>query len=211
MVDVYMTNILVRSGVDPRDSYTTLDYLNRDLGGGNSGNLLFAASIFRNLNENNRELESNYYKLDCRKIDEINEKYQYFVVPLANAFRPNFRELEKLTAFIKRLKIPCIVTGVGGQFDFDPDFSEDFEFDKKAQDFCFAVLDKCSSIGVRGTITADYLKKIKVPEDKIDVIGCPSVFWHGSTPPPLHLKKKLSNHLLAFMQVHQYAQIYSIN
>lgn len=97
-----MEKILVRSGVNPYDVYTPFEYLSKDLGGGNSGNLLFAASIFRNLLGKKRELFSNYYKLDLSKVDEINEKYNSFVIPLANAFRPNFNELDRLTKFIKK-------------------------------------------------------------------------------------------------------------
>ena len=194
-----MEKILVRSGVNPYDVYTPFEYLSKDLGGGNSGNLLFAASIFRNLVGKKRELFSNYYKLDLSKVDEINEKYNSFVIPLANAYRPNFNELDRLTKFIKKLKIPCIVTGVGGQFEYSPKFGEKFEFDDKAREFCNAVLDKSFSIGVRGTITADYLKKnLKIPEDKIEVIGCPSLFWFGKSSPKLKTKKEVYEGKITF-------------
>ena len=104
-----MEKILVRSGVNPYDVYTPFEYLSKDLGGGNSGNLLFAASIFRNLLGKKRELFSNYYKLDLSKVDEINEKYNSFVIPLANAFRPNFNELDRLTKFIKNLRFLALL------------------------------------------------------------------------------------------------------
>lgn len=185
-------NILIRSGTSPYDKYTTSEYLNKDLGGGNSGNLLFAASLFRNINNSERICFSNYYNLSLSSIDYVNQNYSCFIIPLANAFRSNFGELEKLTQFVKKLKIPCIVTGVGGQFDYDPDFSQTFEFDKRARDFCLAILEKSLSIGVRGEITADYMKKrLGISEDKIDIIGCPSIFWYGPNCPKIKSKKEI--------------------
>lgn len=196
-----MDNILIRSGVSPYDIYSPADYLRKNFGGGNSGNLLYAASVYRNLSGHSRNLESNYYSLNLDRISEINEDYSYFVCPLANAFRPGFREIERLTEFIKRLTIPCIVAGVAGQFEYDPSFTKDskFEFDKKSRDFCYAVLDKCSTIGVRGEITATYLKQVlKIPESKIDVIGSPSLYYFGSEPPSLKKYKDYADSVVSF-------------
>ena len=171
---------MIRSGVSPFDSYRVNDYLDHDLGGGNSGNLLFASSVFRLLNGNGYITESNYYKLDEKTLDYINSECSCFVIPLANAFRENFREMPRLTKFVKKLKVPCIVVGVGGQFELSPDFHNKRSFDEEAFLFCKEVLNKSSCIGVRGVITADYLKSIGIPEDNIEVIGCPSVFFHGT-------------------------------
>ena len=68
-------NILIRSGTSPYDKYTTSEYLNKDLGGGNSGNLLFAASLFRNINNSERICFSNYYNLSLSSIDYVNQNY----------------------------------------------------------------------------------------------------------------------------------------
>ncbi len=161
--------------------------------------MLFAASVFRNLNCDDRVLDSNYYSLDLSRVDEINKNYSAFICPLANAFRDNFREIDRLTQFIKKLKIPCIVTGVGGQFEYDPDFSAPFKFDEKSKEFCYAVLDKSDSIGVRGELTATYLKKrLGIPENKIDVIGCPSLFYFGSTPPSRKPIQEFSEAIVSF-------------
>ena len=195
-----MQHLLIRSGVNPYDSYSTREYLSRDLGGGNSGNLLFAASVFRNVYREDRKLDSNYYSLDLSKIDEINEKYTAFICPLANAFRENFREIGPLTQFIKKLKIPCVVTGVGGQFEYDPNFDNSFEFDEKSKEFCYAVLDKSETIGVRGEITATYLKKrLGIPESRIEVIGCPSLFYFGDKAPEL---KRYSEYIDSSVSFH---------
>lgn len=194
-----MQRILIRSGVNPYDKYSTSDYLARDLGGGNSGNLLYAAGIFRNIYGTDRVLDSNYYSLDVDQIEIINSKYSHFVIPLANAFRTDFKEITKLTDFIKKLKIPCVVTGVGGQFEYDPRFDQKYEFDQRAKEFCHAVLDKSNSIGVRGEITATYLKKsLNIPEDKIDVIGCPSIFYFGSRAPILKKQKEFYDSNITF-------------
>ena len=75
-------NILIRSGTSPYDKYTTSEYLNKDLGGGNSGNLLFAASLFRNINNSERICFSNYYNLSLSSIDYVNQNYSCFIIPL---------------------------------------------------------------------------------------------------------------------------------
>ena len=97
-----MRKVMVRSGVSPFDSYSVNEYLDHDLGGGTSGNLLFASSVFRLLNGNGYITESNYYKLDEKTLDYINSECSCFVIPLANAFRENFREMPRLTKFVKK-------------------------------------------------------------------------------------------------------------
>lgn len=54
-----------------------------------------------------------------------------FIIPLANAFREDFvEELRNLTKLIRKLKIPCVVIGVGVQADYEPDFNKTNIFDK---------------------------------------------------------------------------------
>ena len=107
-----------------------------------------------------------------------------FIIPLANAFREDFvEELRNLTKLIRKLKIPCVVIGVGVQADYEPDFNKTNNFDKDVIDFCNAVLEKSCSIGVRGEITERYLIKLGIKRRKIDVIGCPSMYTYGGFLP----------------------------
>jgi hypothetical protein len=102
------------------------------------------------------------------------------VVPLANAFRPDFaRQLSLLTSFVRGLTIPVVVVGVGAQTDIGLRHDDLAEVDSAARDFVAAVLERSASIGVRGVFTADYLRRLGFPADAIEVIGCPSVFANG--------------------------------
>lgn len=68
-----------------------------------------------------------------------------------------------------------------------------YTFNTDVINFVEAVLEKSKSIGVRGEITATYLKKIGFSESRIEVIGCPSMYaWGGNLPKhmPFHLSKE---------------------
>lgn len=80
-------------------------------------------------------------------------------MPLADAFREDFRPvLRNYTQLIRKLKIPVVVTGVGLRANYEPQLDEGFTFDEDVTNFVKAVLEKSAQIGVRGQITADYLK-----------------------------------------------------
>lgn len=175
-----MKRYYMRAGMSPLDNFSPFDTFMKDSIGGNSGNMLFAYSMFRALTTTNSCVDVNNYKLDIKKCEEINEKYSAFVIPLADAFRPNWKEMEKLIPFIKALKIPCIVSGVGVSMTYEPDFSKNYVFDESAKEFCKVVLEKSASIGVRGEITAKYLEKLGF-KNHIRIIGCPSMFAKGGT------------------------------
>lgn len=108
---------------------------------------------------------------------------------MANAFRPGFTEMKSMIPFIKKLKIPCVVTGVGIQMPFDPDFTASYVFDDLVTEFCKAVLDKSATIGVRGELTAKYLEKLGF-KNHIHIIGCPSMYMNG---PELKMRTDLND------------------
>lgn len=125
----------------------------------------------------------------------IDERYDCFVIPLANAFRSNFmEELGWLTALVKRLSIPCIVVGVGYQGKIG---SKKFgrKWDEKARAFMDAVLEKSALVGIRGETTARYLESIGFErEHDFTIIGCPSMYLYGPElprPKPLDLSARL--------------------
>ena len=59
------------------------------------------------------------------------------------------------------------------------------------RDFVAAVLDRGPSIGVRGELTADFLRRLGSRD--VEVIGCPSMFFHG---PRLDVAKRTALHQL---------------
>ena len=123
--------------------------------------------------------------------DEINERYDRFVVPLANAFRPEFLEhLERLSATVEKLKIPVTIMGVGAQAPGEGDRAALKPLDAAVTRLCRAVLERSESIGVRGEFTAQYLNDLGFK--RVEVIGCPSIFLRDGAPNIPHGASRLS-------------------
>lgn len=186
-----MTKILIRSGIAPFESPTYEQIITTSLLGGNLGNLLYAASIFKTLYVNkNTSFETIYqpYNISKKEIDRINNTCEYFVLPLADAIRKDFiQSIEWYTDIIKSLKIPCYIVGMGVRAPYEPEIDFRFSFDGAIKEFVSAVLDKSATVGVRGQITADYLSRLGFKDDKITPIGCPSMYLYGDN---LHIKRK---------------------
>lgn len=147
--------------------------------GRNSGNLIFAASAQRTLMVDGVDVETNNITTLMRSVDRLNDEGRHVVIPLANAFRPDYLpHLTNLTAAIERLTTPVTILGVGGQFQLDGTPETSPEVDAAARRFMRAVLSRGPSLGVRGERTAGYLNDLGFAE--VDVIGCPSMFLRGA-------------------------------
>ncbi len=176
-----MKNILIRSGMSPLDTFDPAHIMLNNSIGGNVGNLIYAYSVYRTLTTEGVTITPDYYKIDHTKADEINEKYDCYIIPLADAFREDFRpSLRKYTKLFKKLKIPVVIVGVGLRAPFEPKLDEGFPFDEDVKAFVNAALERSSIIGLRGEITSKYLTKLGFREG-IDhtVIGCPSMYTFG--------------------------------
>ncbi|WP_099159452.1 polysaccharide pyruvyl transferase family protein [Virgibacillus ndiopensis] len=176
-----MKNILIRSGISPLDTFDAPHMIVNNSIGGNVGNLVYAYSVFRTLMTEETTITPDYYNYDPKMADEINEKYDCYIIPLADAFRKQFApSLRKYTKLIKKLKIPVVVIGVGLRAPFEPKLNEGFPFDEDVKAFVSAVLEKSNMIGLRGEITSKYLSGLGFREG-IDhtVIGCPSMYTFG--------------------------------
>ena len=116
------------------------------------------------------------------EIDRINQTYDAVILPMADAFRVDYQKsLENYIKLIQKLKIAVVVIGIGLRADYEPDISSGFQFDDVATRFISAVLDKSAQIGLRGHITADYLKKLGFIEGThYSAIGCPSLYTYGN-------------------------------
>ncbi|MFI9767501.1 polysaccharide pyruvyl transferase family protein [Streptomyces sp. NPDC052415] len=183
-----MKRILIRSGKSPFRVASPTEFIHQDLIGTNTGNLLFSDSAHKMLTTPNTEVTSNGIRTNpsAERAAEINEQYDVFVVPLANAFRPQFQgSLDRLSTLIERLTIPVVVFGVGAQAtdDYTTEMLKPMEASVKR--FARAVLDRSASIGVRGELTARYLRDHGVPDDGIDIMGCPSMFLYGDRFPEI--------------------------
>ena len=181
-----MKKILMRSAMPFGEERTVEEVLTRNLVGNNTGNLLFQNSIARIIYSEDIEITTinTTREFTDEQVDYFNSEYDMFVLPLANAFRVSFvKQLEILTSFIQRLKIPCVVIGLGIQRNLDAT-QWDYVYDEPAKAFVNAVLEKSSTLGLRGEITAEYLKHKGYTEGKhFDVIGCPSLYTYGDSLP----------------------------
>lgn len=117
------------------------------------------------------------YSFTEEEIEFANSFYDFFILPMADALRPdNAVYLKGITNFIKKLSIPCVVIGIGLRADYHADVTNPLECDSIVYDFIRAVLDKSNCVGIRGERTATYLAHLGfVPERDFTVIGCPSV------------------------------------
>ena len=186
---------LVRAGNGPFERRNVIEQIVSDAFGSNLGNLLYANSVYRTLmTDSNVVFEANHYQISPDRVEEYNETCKAFIIPLADAFREDFLpELRNLTRFIRSLKIPCVVVGVGIKASYEPDLNAGFPFDEDVKKFVHAVLEKSSKLGLRGDLTAKYLSHLGFKEEKdFTVIGCPSMYFHGAELKikPLHLSKE---------------------
>ncbi len=184
-----MTKILMRAQMQHDMALSPDTVLLENLMGGNSGNWLYQYSLFRTLMVDSTVkidiFNANKQTVDDSFIKSVNESYDCFVIPLANAFKKSFgKELRILTKMVSKLKIPCIVIGIGIQMKLGKDFCTAYEDKEAAKNFVKTVLDKSSIIGVRGEATADFLKHLGFKEEQdFTVIGCPSMYLYGSALP----------------------------
>ncbi|MGW3910083.1 polysaccharide pyruvyl transferase family protein [Streptomyces sp. NPDC005070] len=170
--------ILLRSGKSPYDVVSLEQALHKDVIATNAGNLIFSDAAHKILETPRTEIVSNGMRTDAASANRINEEYDAFVIPLANAFRPSFEApLRRLTRLINKLKIPVIVPGVGAQAGLNYDPARLKPIEPAVREFVSAVLDHSASIGVRGEFTESYLRDMGFKD--VEVIGCPSLFMYG--------------------------------
>lgn len=171
----------MRGGMLPQDNYSALDLLESDRFGSNIGNLIYQFSVVRTLLTDDVEFHVDNYATNPARAAEINEKYDLYVVPLADAFRDDFvTNLTNYAKLIEQLTIPVVVIGVGLRADYGYDVRQGFKFDAAVRAFMSAVLKKSAMVGLRGQITGDYLAHLGfTPEQDFTVIGCPSMYTFG--------------------------------
>lgn len=173
-----MTKILIRAGRAPHDLFSGYDTLERNPIGNNNGNLLFSHAVHKLLSSDGVSVDAHGLSFNAKQAPVANEKYDAFVLPLANAFRPSFEgSLKALTYFIEKLKIPTIMLSGGAQSGPDGTFSNLLPMKDTVTRFCRAVLKTSSAITVRGEKTAEYIRSLGFNE--VQAIGCPSMTLRG--------------------------------
>ncbi|MEO6604966.1 MAG: polysaccharide pyruvyl transferase family protein [Aeromicrobium sp.] len=180
-----MSRLLIRSGKDPFTPVVAESTLTQDVFNSNSGNYLFQHSVWKALSVDGAELTSNgtlSERMPPQGGDaaRINEEFDQFVIPLANAFRPEFApRLDRLSELLERVKIPTTIVGIGAQAAHGQGIESLAPIADSVKRFVGLILDRSASIGVRGEFTKSYLLSLGFPDESIDIIGCPSLFLHG--------------------------------
>ena len=174
--------ILLRAPKDTFDVRTAREVVERNLILGNAGNLLFLGAAQKLLSAPGVEIEPDLARARPRDADAINERFDHYVLPLANSFRPFYEaSLLQHAALLSRLRIPVTVLGVAAQGTVAGDFSRLRPMERAIRAFLRAALDRGPSIGVRGELTADYVRGLGFRD--IELIGCPSMFVGGPSLP----------------------------
>ncbi len=199
-----MKRILVRSPKDPFHVISpehALALYPKGVFGRNVGNMVFTEAMHRLITVPDADVVSDSF-LSERMPDSrahaarVNEEFDQYVIPLANAFRHSYhRNLRQMTQFIEHLNIPVVVAGVGvagGVNSLDNPFPDNPPATTATiKQFLRAVLDRSSTIGVRGETTREYLATLGFGDEHVEVVGCPSLFRRGAD---LNIQKK-ADHL----------------
>lgn len=189
-----MTSLLIRGGKSPLTVLSPEQHLATTRVASyaaNSGNILFTSAVHRAVSIPGVEVVTDGHRFDWQDVPDsvagkMNERFDRYVLPLADAFRPGFaKNLKRLTHFIERLDMPVTVVGVGATLPLgDSVDSIDPEHAEIIRRFTRAVLERSATIGVRGRTTADLLTHLGFGEESVRVIGCPSMFRNGALPAP---------------------------
>ena len=202
-----MKKYLMRGGESPLDIFTPEQIIEKNLIGANSGNLLYAFGVYRTLMTEDVVIDVDYYGVERffteKDIDRINEEYDAYICPLADAFREAFSEkLVKYAKLFDKLKIPCYVIGLDVRAPYESSVKDGFSFDEQAKVFVNSVLKKSSLLGLRGEITAEYMKHLGFQEDRdFQVIGCPSMYTFGRELPQRKLQFSSDDKLISSTRI----------
>lgn len=169
---------LMRLGKTPFEAVDAFHTLDRNTLGTNNGNLVYGAASHKLFSTRDTVVDANRYKINAAMADRVNDEYDGFILPLANAFRPEFEnELLRTAQFLERLTIPFLMLSGGAQLPPDGDPASLRKMEPTIRRFARAVLDGSSKLSVRGEMSAAYLRSLGF--DDVVVVGCPSMTLHG--------------------------------
>lgn len=174
---LYNDEELDRQVLKPVD-YSIFEEKWKKQNGGNAGNKLFTFAVEQYLTKN--DINYFYYTGD-ESIEDINERYDIVVLPLANIFNSHpviLQLLRKYTEIIRQLTIPIYIIGCGLQCsDYKEIGSLVNMIGKPVSEFLDAVYCTGGELALRGYATKKFLDKIM--SNSAEVTGCPSVYQKG--------------------------------
>lgn len=173
-----MKKILLRAGKSPEQVFSAHETLDNNPIGNNSGNLMFAAAAHKLLSTAGTEVVPTTLRYGQWTPERVNEEFDAFVLPLANAFRPKFEaELLTITRLIEKLQIPVVMLSGGAQLGLGGDGSALAPMESTIKRFAKAVLERSSHLSVRGETTRKYLNSLGFND--VVTVGCPSMCLWG--------------------------------
>lgn len=187
-----MRRILLWGRMTPQQACSPAEILLKNRIASNPGNLLFTYSAARTVMTEDAQL-TPFYSEDVDALlrqGDLSERYDCAVIPLADAFRADFRpKLRELTRFLRGVNFPCCIVGVGLRAKRREEIAAGFAFDEDVRAFVSAALERSALLGLRGEYTAEYLQRLGfMPERHFTVIGCPSAYMRGEKCAPLRVK-----------------------
>ena len=181
-----MRKVLMHAGLSPLDRPDMDEVFEKHLFSSNSGNLLFQYSAYRTMMTEDTEFISALLEqkdIPDAFFERVNGECECALLPMSNNFRRDYN-LKRMTESVRKLRIPCVVTGIGLQAKSVSQIRDGFPFDGDARAFVSAVLDHSAMLGLRGEMTAEYLKHLGFsPERHFTVTGCPSLYARGGRLP----------------------------
>lgn len=124
--------------------------------------------------------------------DQINERYDMLIAPMANIFSVHFIELmRRFTSHIKGLRIPVFVIACGVQAAGISGISNLIDVIRTpAYEMIKAVYETGGEFALRGYVTKEFFEKMGFPSAV--VTGCPSLYQCGRTSSLLNVDEKVS-------------------
>ncbi|MDE6946925.1 MAG: polysaccharide pyruvyl transferase family protein, partial [Anaeroplasmataceae bacterium] len=173
-------------------NYTTFEEEWKRQHGGNAGNKLFTSAVEQYLTK--PDITYSYYT-GVEAIEDINEKYDIAILPLANIFNPHpaiAKLLEDYTKIIEQFKIPIYILGCGLQCaGYEEIDSLINTIGISVAKFLDAIYQTGGELALRGYATKEFLDKI-MPNSAV-VTGCPSIYQKGPDLQITNLKVKEEN------------------
>ena len=146
--------------------------------GNNTGNCFFIESVVKQLG-----LENCAFFADLRDNSKefVQEHFQAIVVPSSNFIAAQESGgLNYFTSLMEKYDLPLLIIGIGSQLS-----SGEKPCSTTIKNL-HKISERCTSIGVRGELTAEILVKNGIKN--VEVIGCPTVF--SSLNPEFKVKKE---------------------
>ena len=185
-----MTRILLRAPKDPFLAASPRRTLRADLMGGDVGRLLAAQAVHRLLWTRDAEVVTARSIGGRGAAERLNAEFDHVVLPLGTAIGPLAGErLDALAEAVEALRVPVTVIGLGARLPVSGSAERLAPVRPAVVRLLRAVLDRSSSVGVAGELTARYLRGLGFRD--VEAVGDPSLLFR-EPPSALRVPARLT-------------------